>query len=114
MGKMDGCRAASMYSTYILTLSLKTAIVVPLMVAGTLIIIMFPVAAARGALHIPAYVAIAGLAFGVSLLFGRISGIRGIAGTSSGTTLSVGFFLVMAVAIGAILALFFYQPPPEI
>jgi hypothetical protein len=87
--------------------------VVPLSVACLGIIIILPLAAARSRLHIPGYVALAFLALILGLLCGRISGIRGVSGTFSGVLLSLIFFLLIAVALGSVLALFFYRDPPE-
>jgi hypothetical protein len=88
-------------------------LIVPLALACFAIIILLPFAAARSRLHIPGYVGLAFLGFIVGLLCGRISGIRGVSGTPSGVLLSLTFFLLIAVAIGSVLALFFYRDPPE-
>lgn len=76
--------------------------------------IVVPLAAARSRLHIPGYVGLAFLASILGLICGRISGIRGVAGTSWGVMLSLVFFLLIAFAVGSVLALFFYRDPPDI
>jgi hypothetical protein len=88
-------------------------LVVPLSVACFAIIIVLPFAAARSRLHIPGYVGLAFLGFILGLVCGRISGVRGVSGTPTGVLLSLIFFLFIAVAIGSVLALFFYRDPPE-
>jgi hypothetical protein len=87
--------------------------VVPLSVACFGIIIILPLAAARSRFHIPGYVGLAFLGLILGLLFGKISGIRGVSGTSSGVLLSLLFFLLIAVALGSVLALFSYRDAPE-
>ena len=89
-------------------------ILLPLMLVSSAIVTLIPVAARRGKLHIPAYVGITVLSFGVGLLFGRVAGMRGVVGTSFGAILSIVFFSLMAAAVGSVLALFFYRDPPEI
>jgi hypothetical protein len=89
-------------------------LVVPLLVACFAIMIVVPLAAARSRLHIPGYVGLAFLASILGLICGRISGIRGVAGTSWGVMLSLVFFLLIAFAVGSVLALFFYRDPPDI
>jgi hypothetical protein len=78
------------------------------------IIILVPWAASRSRLHIPGYVGLAFLASILGLVCGRISGIRGIAGTPWGVVLSLLFFVLLAFALGSVLALFFYRDPPEV
>jgi hypothetical protein len=53
------------------------------------------------------------LAFALGLVLGRISGMRSITGTIAGLGLSILCFLLMAIAVGSVLALFFYRHPPE-
>ena len=71
------------------------------------------ICARRGKLHIPGYIGLAFLAFAVALILGKISGARAVTGTQFGLFLSVLFFLLMAVAVSSILALFFYRHPPQ-
>jgi hypothetical protein len=82
---------------------------VPLTFASLLIAILIPRAAKRGRLHIPGYVGIASFAVAFGLLAGRFAGMRGIAGSILGISLSIAFFLLMSVAGGSFLALFFYE-----
>jgi len=69
-------------------------------------------AASRGKLHIPGYVGLALVSFAVAFICGRISGARSVHGTRSGEILSIVFFLLVAVAVGSVLAIFFYREPP--
>ena len=88
-------------------------VVVPLALSSFAILIAVPWAAARGKLHIPGYVGLAFLAFAIALLLGRIAGARAITGTIVGVLLSVAFFLLIAAAVGCVVALFFYRQPPD-
>jgi hypothetical protein len=88
-------------------------VIVPLSVACCAILIALPLAAARSRLHIPGYVGLAFLALVLGLVSGRVSGIRGVAGTSAGLFLSLAFFLFLAVVVGSVLALFFYRHPTQ-
>ena len=72
---------------------------------------LIPIAAARRKLHIPGYVGIALLAFALSFVFGRVAGFARVAASGAGPILSIIFFLLIAVAVGSILALFFYRDP---
>ena|SRR5713101_2033265 len=89
----------------------KLPIVIPLV--GTCLVIagLIPIAAARGKLHVPGYAGMAMLAFAVSLLFGKLAGFRRAAASPAGPIFSIIFFLLIAVAVGSILALFFYRDP---
>jgi hypothetical protein len=98
---------------YFAVIAANFRLVVPLSVGCFAIIIALPFAAARSRLHIPGYVGLAFLGFILGLLCGRISGVRGVSGTPTGVLLSLIFFLLIAVAIGSVLALFFYRDPPE-
>jgi hypothetical protein len=66
----------------------------------------------RGRLHVPDYVGVALGAFAAAFIFGRVSGTHGVRGTHLGEALSIVFFLLVAVAVGAVLALFFHRDPP--
>ena len=88
-------------------------VVVPLALSSFAILIAVPWAAARGKLHIPGYVGLAFLTFAIALLLGRIAGARAITGTIVGVLLSVAFFLLIAAAVGCVVALFFYRQPPD-
>jgi len=84
-----------------------------LILASAAIAVGISICARRGKLHIPGYIGLAFLAFVVALILGRISGAPGVTGTHFGLLLSVLFFLLMAVAVSSILALFFYRHPPQ-
>jgi hypothetical protein len=98
---------------YLLASGTNLRLIVPLSIACFAILIVVPLAAARGRLHIPGYVGLAFLASVAGFLCGRISGIHGLAGTPWGVLLSLLFFLLMAFASGSVLALFFYRDPRE-
>jgi uncharacterized membrane protein len=89
------------------------SVTVPLLLVCLGVLIAIPVGAARGKLHVPGYVGLAFLAFALGLVLGRISGMRSITGTIAGLGLSILCFLLMAIAVGSVLALFFYRHPPE-
>ena len=69
------------------------------------------VAASRSFLHIPAYVGLAFFSFAAAMVVGHFSGAANISGTPAGLVLSVLFFLLIATAVGSVLALFFYRHP---
>ena len=71
-----------------------------------------PYAAWRGRLHTPGYVGLALASFVVAFIVGRISGAKGVRGRHSGEILSIVFFLLVAVALGSVLAIFFHHDPP--
>jgi hypothetical protein len=85
--------------------------VVPLVLACFAVLIAIPATAARGKLHVPGYAGLAFLGFALGLLVARISGARSITGTLTGLSLSILFFLLMATAVGSVLAIFFYRHP---
>jgi hypothetical protein len=93
--------------------SVITSMISLLILTSAVIAVGICICAWRGKLHIPGYIGLAFLAFGVALIVGRISGARGVTGTHFGLLLSVLFFLLMAVAVSSILALFFYRHPPQ-
>jgi hypothetical protein len=90
------------------------SLLVPLTIACCAVIVAIPLFAFRGRLHIPGYVGLAFLTFVSGLLVGKLSGSRAFARTPSGVALSLFFFLLIAIGIGSVLALFFYRDPPEI
>ena len=98
----DVTRAASVSAPRLL-------IVVPLIAACILIAGSISFFAHRGKLHIPGYTGIAALGFILSLVFGRFAGARSIAGTMLGVLFSILCFLLLAMAVGSIVALFFYR-----
>jgi hypothetical protein len=87
----------------------KLSIVVPLIAACILIAVSISFFAHRGKLHIPGYAGIAALGFILALIFGRFAGARSIAGTMLGVLFSILCFLLLAVGVGSIVALFFYR-----
>jgi len=87
----------------------RPSIVVPLIAACILIAASISFSAHRGKLHIPGYAGIAALGFVLSLAFGKVAGVRSIAGTAVGVFFSIVCFLLLAVVIGSIVALFFYR-----
>jgi hypothetical protein len=89
----------------------RLPIVIPLLAACLAIVGLIPMAAARRKLHIPGYIGIALLAFALSLVFGKIAGLTRVAASAAGPILSIFSFLLIAVAIGSILALLFYRDP---
>jgi hypothetical protein len=77
------------------------------------IVIAMAVAASRGKLHLAGYIGIAIAAFAAAMVLGKISGVRGVSGTTIGLFLSVLFFFAISAVLGSIAALIFYKPPPE-
>jgi hypothetical protein len=88
-------------------------LIVPLSIACLAIVIAVPVSAHRSRLHIPGYVGLAFLSLILGLVCGRISGLHGIAATTTGVFLSFVFFLLISLTVGSVLALFFYRDPPQ-
>jgi hypothetical protein len=105
---------AAVSAKYLSIIMANLPVLVPLALGSLSILIAIPWAAARGRLHIPGYVGLAFLTFAIALLVGRVAGVRGITGTTAGVVLSVAFFLLIAAAVGCVLALFFYRHPPEV
>jgi hypothetical protein len=93
--------------------SAKLPIVVPLIAACALVAVWIPTLAHRGKLHIPGYAGIAMLGFALAFLFGKFAGAHSIAGTGVGVFFSILCFLLLAVSVGSIVALFFYRDPSE-
>jgi hypothetical protein len=91
--------------------SVKLSIVVPLIAACVLVTVSIPTLAHRGKLHIPGYAGIAMLGFVLAFLFGKFSGAHAITGTGVGVFFSILCFLLLAVSVGSIVALFFYRDP---
>jgi hypothetical protein len=88
-------------------------LVLALVAACVVVAAGVPFAASRGRLHTPGYIGIALASFVVAFILGRISGAQGIRGRHSGEVLSIVFFLLMAVALGSVLAIFFHRDPPQ-
>lgn len=92
----------------------RLSLVVGLTVACAAIVLAIPICASHGKLHVPGYVGLALLAFATGLVSARIAGARAVTGTIAGVLLSLVFFLLIATALGSLLALFFYRHPPEV
>jgi hypothetical protein len=90
----------------------RLLIVAPLIAACILIAVSISFLAHRGKLHILGYAGIAALGFILSLIFGKFAGARSIAGTAVGVFFSILCFLLLAVVVGSIVALFFYRHSP--
>jgi hypothetical protein len=101
------------FAALLVTHRVRLQVALPLIVACVLVIAFIPWFASRGKFHIPGYGGIAILGFACGMLFGRMSGARSIVGTVAGFSLAVMFFLLMATAVGCLLALFFYRFPLE-
>ena len=93
---------------------LHVPLIVSLALACLFIVVLIPIYASRGKFHVPGYVGLAFLTFAIGLLLGRMAGARAVTGTIAGLFLSIVFFLLIATALGSILALFFYSHPPEV
>ena len=106
-----GMLAFSLMARSLTVFEAKLSIVIPLVAACLGIAGLIPMAAARRKLHIPGYVGMALLAFALSLVFGKLAGFTRVAASAAGPILSIIFFLLIAVAVGSILALFFYRDP---
>ena len=94
--------------------SAKLSVVVPLIAACVLVAVSIPALAHRGKLHVPGYAGIAMLGFALAFLFGKFAGAHSIAGTGVGMFFSILCFLLLAVSVGSIVALFFYRYPSEV
>lgn len=90
--------------------SVRAAILIPLAIGCFVIVLLGPIAALRGVLHIPAYCGFALLFLVSGLVIGKLAGMQ-IRGSLPGVCLSVIFFLTMAACLGSVLAIFFYRQP---
>jgi hypothetical protein len=92
----------------------RHTIIVPLLILCALVVIAIPIAASRGKLHMPGYAGLALLALVVGLLLGRM-GTHAAKGSGTAVVLSAIFFILIAIAIGSVLALACYRerPAPE-
>ena len=97
----------------LVTHGVRLPVVLPLIAACVFLVAFIPWAASRGKFHIPGYGGIAVLGIACGLLFGRLSGAHRITGTIAGVSLAAMFFLLIAMAVGCLLALFSYRPPLE-
>jgi hypothetical protein len=108
-----------MFATYEMVVSSflggpRLLLIAGLVLVCAAIVVAIPVCASRGKLHVPGYVGLALLSFVIGLVSARIAGARAVTGTIAGVLLSIVFFLLIATALGSILALFFYSHPPEV
>jgi hypothetical protein len=85
-------------------------ILIPLLIACFAIVLVVPIAAFQGMLHVPAYCGFALLALTLGLIVGKI-GEAQVPGSLPGVCLSIMFFLAMAACLGSVLAIFFYRQP---
>ncbi|MGA7222432.1 MAG: hypothetical protein WB621_01140 [Candidatus Acidiferrales bacterium] len=95
-------------SLIMLAHSVHLAILIPLVAACFAIVLLVPIAAFQGMLHMPAYCGFALLAFTFALIVGKIAGAQ-IPGSFLGVGLSIVFSLAMAACFGSILAIFVYR-----
>jgi hypothetical protein len=95
-------------SLIMLAYSVHSAILIPLAAGCLAIVLLVPIGAFRGVLHIPAYCGFALLAFAFGLIVGNVAGTQ-IPGSFLGVGLSIVFFLAMAACLGSILAIFVYR-----
>lgn len=87
----------------------RLGLVAPLAVVCLFVLVAIPVAAAKGKLHMPGYSGLSMLLLLVALLFGYIAGRPSVTGHPIGIVFSFLFFVLIAAAIGCILALAFYR-----
>ncbi|MGC2280703.1 MAG: hypothetical protein WA603_11845 [Candidatus Acidiferrales bacterium] len=99
-------------SLIMLAHSVHLAILIPLVAACSAIVLLVPIGAFHGMLHIPAYCGFALLTFAFGLIVGKVAGTR-IPGSFLGIGLSIVFFLAMAACLGSILAIFVYRQREE-
>lgn len=83
----------------------------PLTVVCVAVVALINLLASKGKLHIPGYIGIAFLTFGLSLVFGKLSGIKAVHGSSIAIALSVACYLCIAITIGSLIAPAFYREP---
>jgi hypothetical protein len=91
---------------------LNLELVIPLALSCLAIMIILPISAARGRLHIPGWVGFALFSFVLSYTCARISGLHSYVGRPSGIGFSIACFLFLSAALGSVIALFFYKDPP--
>ena len=89
-------------------------IVIPLALSCLAIMIILPISAARSRLHIPGWVGMALFSFVLSYTCARISGVHAYVGRTTGVFFSIACFLLLAAALGSVIALFFYRDPPDL
>jgi hypothetical protein len=81
----------------------------PLTIACLAVVLVLSLLASKGKLHIPGYIGIAFLAFILSLIFGKLSGMKAVHGSITALALSVACYLCIAATIGSLVALAFYR-----
>jgi hypothetical protein len=90
-----------------------TPIVIILGIFCAAIAIVIPSMAYKGKLHVPGYVGLALLSFALAFVCGRILAARHMTGSTSGVSLAIVFYMLVAVTAGSFLGIFFYREPPE-
>ena len=78
------------------------------------VVVALAAGARKGMLHVPGYIGTAMFAFAVALVCGWLAGVQRISGSPLGVILSVLFFLLISISVGSVLAIFFFQPPPDL
>jgi hypothetical protein len=91
---------------------LNLELVIPLALSCFAIMVILPISAARGRLHIPGWIGFALFSFVLSYTCARISGVHSFIAKPTGVFFSIACFLFLAAALGSIIALFFYKDPP--
>lgn len=91
---------------------LNLELVVPLALSCFAIMVIIPISAARGRLHIPGWIGFALFSFVLSYTCARISGVHSFIAKPTGVFFSIACFLFLAAALGSIIALFFYKDSP--
>jgi hypothetical protein len=92
--------------------ALNLELVVPLALSCLAIMVIIPISAARGRLHIPGWIGFALFSFVLSYTCARISGVHSFIAKPTGVFFSILCFLFLAAALGSVIALFFYKDPP--
>jgi hypothetical protein len=83
-----------------------------LKIACLSVVIVLSILARNGILHIPGYVGIAFLTFGLSLVFGKLAGIKAVHGSNAAVALSIACYLCASITVGSVIALAFYRERP--
>jgi hypothetical protein len=91
---------------------LNLELVIPLALSCFAIMVILPISAARGRLHIPGWIGFALFSFVLSYTCARISAVHSFVAKPTGVAFSIACFLFLAAALGSIIALFFYKEPP--
>ena len=93
--------------------SARGPIVIALVILCAAIAIAIPARASKGKLHIPGYAGLSFLAFALAIVSGRLSGTRRLTGSPAGLIFAILCFLLASVAVGSLLAMFFYREPRD-